>query len=82
MEPRCIRCGGELSLIRDKLKHYAWVCQDDAHVTINTGVPTEAPISPFESCGIHDNGVNFGVFGSELTSEIIPGALVYMPQIL
>ncbi len=83
MEPNCIHCRGVLYLASNFSLNYRWKCENGCRETIDTGVPTQSDILPFQQEVVANNG---NLDGQQLCqpalSEHISGLKVYMPQIL
>jgi hypothetical protein len=82
MNPKCLKCGGELLLLKENVPTYSWQCANKCMPLVDTGVALSEDINPFELVGIKDGKVFEPFFTRPLHSSHIPGAKVYMPFVL
>lgn len=55
MNPTCLKCGGELSLMREGVANDSWQCANKCLPPIDTGVALSEDITPFEQVGLKDS---------------------------
>jgi len=82
MKPTCLKCSGELSLLREGLANYSWQCASKCLPPIDTGVALSEDIIPFEQAGLKDNEIFTPLFTRPLPMHLVAGAKVYMPFVL
>lgn len=82
MGPDCIQCRAELELLAEGGECYTWRCTNGCSPDLDTGVPLEADISAFQRYAIRKGEFQFSSVVRSLPEALVPGAKVYMPQIL
>jgi|SRR5208337_1946509 len=82
MKPTCLKCGGELLLLREGVTNYSWQCAKKCLHPIDTGVALGEDIKLFEKAGLKDGEIFTPLFTRPMQPNHVPGAKVYMPFIL
>lgn len=82
MNPTCLKCGGELLLLRGGVTNYSWQCAKKCLHPIDTSVPLDEDIKPFEQAGLKDGEIFTPLFTRPMQPNHVSGAKVYMPFIL